>query len=363
VSQNHQNEATRHSSDAMRRGAKPMLSCALGIRQAKLDADMRAFFADVRPWAFILFREACVTREQVRALCAELREAAGHDAIVWIDQEGGRVARLKAPEWPVWPACAAYGELFATNDSLGHEAAYLGHRLIAHELKSIGVDGDFAPVLDVPVEGSDKIVGDRAFSPDPKVVAVLAGAALEGLHDGGVAGCIKHMPGHGRATADSHLALPRVSASDSDLTNDIFPFARLADAEAAMTAHIIYETWDADRPATCSPKVIDEIIRQSIGFEGLLMSDDLDMHALQFAMNGGLKERADAALAAGCDVVLQCSGKLPDMELAAKGCLQLTGPALVRARAVESFAKRPAREFDADAGWARFNQLMNSRAS
>lgn len=335
-----------------------MLSIALGVRQAKLDAEMRAFFRDARPWAFILFREACVSRVQVQALCDEFRDAAGHDAIVWIDQEGGRVARLKPPEWPTWPAAAKYGEAFARDNVSGVEATYLGHRLIAHELKSMGVDGDYAPVLDVPVPGSDKIVGDRAFSPEPKLVATLARAALEGLHDGGVAGCIKHMPGHGRATADSHLALPRVSASDADLVNDIFPFARLADAEAAMTAHIIYEAWDPDRPATCSPKVIDEIIRASIGFEGLLMSDDLDMHALQYAMNGGLQQRAEAALKAGCDVVLQCSGKLADMQEAAKGCANLTGPSMVRARAVESFAKRPAREFDADAGWARFRTLM-----
>jgi beta-N-acetylhexosaminidase len=322
---------------------------------------MRAFFLDARPWAFILFREACVSRDQVRALCAELREAAGHDATIWIDQEGGRVARLKAPEWPVWPACARYGDVFDANNIHGVEAAYLGHRLIAHELRSIGVDADYAPVLDVPVDGSDKIVGDRAFSANPKIVAVLARAALEGLHDGGVAGCIKHMPGHGRATADSHFALPRVSASELDLTHDVFPFAQNADAEAAMTAHIIYDAWDPDRPATCSSFVIEEIIRKRIGFAGLLMSDDLDMKALQYALNGGLTERAEAALAAGCDLVLQCSGNLKDMQQAAKGCRTLEGLSLVRARAVESFAKRPPREFDAEAGWARFQDLVGPR--
>jgi beta-N-acetylhexosaminidase len=337
---------------------RPMLSCALGVRQAKLDADARAFFSEVRPWAFILFREACVSRGQVRALCAALRDAAGHDAIIWIDQEGGRVARLKAPEWPIWPPCAEYGALYARAPALGVEAAYLGHRLIAHELKAIGVDGDYAPVLDVPVDGSDKIVGDRAFSGDPRIVPTLARAALEGLHDGGVAGCIKHMPGHGRATADSHLALPRVSASEGELSADVFPFAQLRDAEAAMTAHIIYEAWDRDRPATCSPFVISEIIRARIGFQGLLMSDDLDMKALQFALNGGLQRRAEAALGAGCDVVLQCSGVLSEMQETAKGCVGLDGLSLVRARAVEGFAKRPPREFDAEAGWARFKQLL-----
>jgi len=335
-----------------------MLSCALGIRQPKLDANLRAFLKDARPWALILFREACVTRDQVRALNGELREAVGHDALVWIDQEGGRVARLKAPEWPVWPACAAYGAVFAGDNAAGVEAAWLGHRLIAHELRAIGVDADFAPVLDVPVQGSDKIVGDRAFSAKPKNVATLARAALAGLHDGGVAGCIKHMPGHGRATADSHLALPRVSAAEADLAADILPFAQNADAEAAMTAHIIYEAWDADRPATCSPIVIETIIRGQIGFQGLLMSDDLDMKALQFALNGGLQARAQAALGAGCDVVLQCSGVLNEMQEAARGCGELAGLALVRARAVESFAKRPPEEFDAEAGWARYKDLL-----
>jgi len=335
------------------------LSCAFGVRQAELDADTRAFFREARPWSFILFREACVSRAQVRALCDDLRDAVARDAIVWIDQEGGRVARLKAPEWPTWPPAAGYGAL---EHEPGRESAYLGHRLIAHELKAIGVDADFAPVLDVPVEGSDKIVGDRAFSAEPKRVALLARAALEGLHDGAVAGCIKHMPGHGRATSDSHLALPRVSATEADLTADVFPFAELRDAEAAMTAHIVYDAWDPDRPATCSPTVIGEIIRGRIGFQGLLMSDDLDMKALQFALNGGLAQRTEAALAAGCDVVLQCSGMLKEMEETAKGCRTLDGLSLVRARAVESFAKRPAKLFDSDAGWIRFTELLNAGA-
>lgn len=335
-----------------------LLACALGLRQAKLDEATRAFFREARPWGFILFREACVSREQVRTLCEDLREAAGHDAIIYIDQEGGRVARLKAPEWPVWPAAAKYGEIYARDREAGVDAARLGHRLMAQELKSIGVDGDFAPVLDTPIDGADPIIGDRAFGRDAKVIAALGRAALDGLHEGGVAGCIKHMPGHGRAEADSHLALPRVRVSDQELAADVAPFSALADAEAAMTAHIIYDAWDSDRPATCSPTVIDTILRGRIGFQGLLMSDDLDMKALQFALNGGLKERAEAALKAGCDVVLQCSGVLEDMEAVAAGCSALTGLSLVRARGVESFAKRPAREFDAKDGWARYKELM-----
>lgn len=337
-----------------------MLSCSLGIRQPKLDADLRAFLRDAQPWSLILFREACVSRVQVRALCDALREALGRDAVIYIDQEGGRVARLKAPEWPVWPAAGAYGQMYAKNREKGLEAAYLGYRLIADELKGLGVDGDFAPVLDVPVEASDKIVGDRAFAADCETVPVLARAALDALHDGGVTGCIKHMPGHGRATADSHLALPRVSAPEADLASDVHPFVALADAEAAMTAHIVYEAWDKDRPATCSPIVIEDVIRGRIRFQGLLMSDDIDMKALQYAMNGGLAQRTEAALKAGCDVVLQCSGVLAEMEETVKGCAPLEGLALVRARAAEGFAKRPAKAFDAEAGWARFRELTGA---
>jgi beta-N-acetylhexosaminidase len=337
-----------------------MLSCSLGVRQPKLDADLRAFFRAARPWSFILFREACVTRAQVKALCAELREAAGHDAVIYIDQEGGRVARLKPPEWPVWPACGRYGELFDKIPEAGIEAARLGHRLIAHELKAIGVDGNFAPVLDLPAPGSDAIVGDRAFSMRADAIAVLARAALEGLHAGGVTGCVKHMPGHGRAESDSHLALPRVAASALELESDLAPFIAHAEAEAAMTAHIVYQAWDQDRPATCSPLVVENVIRGRIGFQGLLMSDDLDMKALQYFMNGDLAARAQLALGAGCDVVLQCSGALKDMEATAAGCQRLDGFRLVRARAVESFAKRAGDDFDAKAGWLRFAALNAS---
>jgi len=336
------------------------LACALGVRAPKLEDYPRAFFREAKPWAYILFREACQTREQVRALCDDLRDAAAHDALIFIDQEGGRVARLKPPEWPVWPACARYGEIYAADPDSGLEAARLGFRLIAHELKRIGINGDFAPVLDTPVQGADLIVGDRAFSPDGEAIAALGRAALAGLAEGGVVGCIKHMPGHGRAEADSHLALPRVSASAADLAIDIAPFKALASAPAAMTAHIVYDAWDTDRPATCSRVVIDNIIRGAIGFQGLLMSDDLDMKAMDYAMPGGLAERARAAFAAGCDVILQCSGVLADMEEVASGCPRLSGEALSRARAVEAIAQRPEAPFTAETAWKRFDELMKS---
>jgi beta-N-acetylhexosaminidase len=316
-------------------------ACVFGVRVAKLDADWRAFLKEAQPWALILFREACVSRAQVKRLCADLRDALERDAIIFIDQEGGRVARLKSPEWPAWPPPAAYGALYAKDPALALEACRLGFRLIADELKGLGVDGDFAPVLDVPVAGADPIIGDRAFSRDPDAIAALGRAALEALNAGGVAGCIKHMPA-------------------AALARDIGPFKALADAPAAMTAHIVYEAWDSDHPATSSRRVIEEVIRGEIGFQGLLMSDDLDMKALQYAMNGTLADRARAALGAGCDVVLQCSGELKDMREAAEGCPPLSGLPLVRARAVEAFAKRAPHPFDAVAGWARFRELLGA---
>ena len=331
-------------------------ACALGIRQPELDSETAAFFAEARPWAFVLFREACVTKPQVSALTAALRVAAGHDAVIFIDQEGGRVARLKPPEWPVFPAARAYGCLYEIDPALGLEACWVGHRLIAAELRAIGVDGDYAPVLDRPVPGADPIIGDRAYGHDPDMIAALGAAALAGLAAGGVAGCIKHMPGHGRAEADSHLALPRVTTPRDQLALDIAPFATLHTAPSAMTAHIVYEALDPDRPATCSPVVIGDIIRGEIGFQGLLMSDDIDMKAL--AVVGGLGARAETALSAGCDIVLQCSGVLADMRETAGGCFALDGMSLVRARAVEAFAKRAPEPFEPEAGWVRLQELL-----
>jgi beta-N-acetylhexosaminidase len=334
-------------------------ACALGIRQTALDPDLIAFFRDARPWAFILFAEACKSRAQVRALTDQLREAARHDAVIFIDQEGGRVARLKPPEWPVFPPPRAYGRVFETGEEWGMEACFLGHRLIAAELRALGVDGDYAPVLDRPVAGSNEaVVGDRSFGADADSISELGAAALAGLTAGGVVGCIKHMPGHGRAHVDTHFDLPRVTASRRELLEDFAPFAALAEAPSAMTAHIIYEALDPDRPATCSPIVIGDIIRGEIGFHGLLMSDDLDMKALDQAVEGGLRERAETAIGAGCDVVLQCSGKLEEMIATANGCGALDGIALVRARAAEGFAKRAPLPFDAEAGWARLRELL-----
>ncbi|MBI1252643.1 MAG: beta-N-acetylhexosaminidase [Alphaproteobacteria bacterium] len=327
---------------------------ALGVRQTKVDADLRAFLRDAEPWSLILFREACASRAQVKALCADLREAAGHDAIVYIDQEGGRVARMRPPEWPAWPAPKAYGDVYARDAHAGAEAAKLGHRLIAHELKALGVNGDFAPVCDTPVDGADPIIGDRAFSSDPEAISVLGRAALDGLRAGGVVGCVKHMPGHGRAEADSHLALPRIGVGHNQLGADFAPFRALSDAEVAMTAHIVFEALDPDNPATHSRIVIENLIRQTFGFRGLLVSDDLDMKAL----SGTLRARAEKAFAAGCDVVLQCSGKIADMAQVLQGAPALAGEAVQRAHAAEAVARAAPAAFDAAAAWWRLRTLI-----
>lgn len=331
-----------------------VLAAALGVRQPAMDDALRGFCRSASVWSFILFREACVSRAQVKRLCEDLRAASGRDCVIFIDQEGGRVARLKPPEWPVWPACARYGALYAREEALGLEAAKLGHRLIAHELKQIGIDADFAPVLDIPAAAADPIIGDRAFSDQPAAVAKLGRAALDGLRAGGVLGCVKHIPGHGRADVDSHLSLPRVRAGRSALADDFSPFQALSDAEIAMTAHIVYETIDPDQPATHSSTVIQEVIRGAIGFGGLLASDDLDMKAL----SGPLREKAQKAFSAGCDFVLQCSGKIAEMEETLSGCPALTGEALTRARRAEAVAKAAAQDFDAAAAWWRFRALM-----
>ncbi|MBI1188825.1 MAG: beta-N-acetylhexosaminidase [Alphaproteobacteria bacterium] len=329
-------------------------ACALGVRTPELDANWRAFVKAARPWAFILFREACVTPAQVRRLTDDLRAASGRDVIIYIDQEGGRVARMRAPHWPIWPAAAAYGALFARDPAAGLEAAKLGHRLIAHELRAAGVNGDFAPVLDTPVDGADLIIGDRAFAQTSEAIVALAKAALEGLHNGGVAGCIKHMPGHGRAAVDSHLALPRVVDGLNELGADFAPFRALADAEMAMTAHIVFAAVDPEQPVTHSATVIRDIIRGALRFDGLLASDDLDMKAL----SGPLRQKAEKAFAAGCDIVLQCNGVIADMEEVAAVAPVLSGAALKRAARVEAIAQRDPIPFDAAAGWWRLRRLM-----
>ena len=287
-----------------------------------------AFFRKAEPWGFILFKRNIGSPAQVRALTDALRETVGRrDAPILIDQEGGRVQRMGPPHWPAYPPGRAFGR--AAGDSLAQwELARLGARLIAHDLREVGITVDCLPVLDVPVEGAHDVIGDRAYATDPELVAVLGRAAAEGLLAGGVLPVIKHMPGHGRAGADSHEALPVVDASREELEQvDFEPFRVLADMPLGMSAHVVYTAVDPERPATTSPVVIGDVIRGSIGFDGLLMSDDLSMKALA----GSLRARAEAALAAGCDVALHCNGQLAEMREVAAAAPALSGDASRRA--------------------------------
>jgi beta-N-acetylhexosaminidase len=265
----------------------------------------------------------------VKALCDALRDTVGRsDAPILIDQEGGRVQRMGPPHWPKYPPGRSYGLVHSNDPLVQREIARLGARLIAHDLRSVGITVDCLPVLDVPSPGSHDIIGDRAYGKTAEQVAILGRAAAEGLLAGGVLPVIKHMPGHGRAGADSHLSLPVVDASREALeTHDFKPFRMLTDMPLAMTAHVVYTAIDPERPATTSPTVIRDIIRGHIGYQGLVMSDDLSMEAL----SGSLRERAEAAFAAGCDVGLHCNGKMEEMAAVAEAAPGLDGEALRRA--------------------------------
>lgn len=271
--------------------------------------DERAFFREADPAGYILFGRNCRARPQLKALTDELRILSGRpDVPILIDQEGGRIARLGPPEWPSFPAARRFAELYAKAPISAIEAARANAQAIAVTLSEVGVNVDCLPLLDLAREGVHEMIGDRALGAEPMQVAALGRAVLDGLEAGGVCGIVKHMPGHGRAQADSHRELPVVDASAEELEADIAPFRALRDAPMAMTAHILYSAWDRARCATVSPKVIGEVIRGRIGFDGLLLSDDLGMGAL----SGPLAKRAAAALAAGCDIVLHCSGRLAD---------------------------------------------------
>jgi beta-N-acetylhexosaminidase len=326
----------------------------LGLLGETLTRGERDFFRDADPWGFILFKRNVRDRSQLKALTAALRGAVGRDAPIFVDQEGGRVQRLVSPEWRDRPAARLFANLDKTDPARAVEAARLSHRLMAHDLREVGIDADCAPVLDIPQSGADPIIGDRAFGVAPKAVSVLARAALEGLAEGGVVGVIKHIPGHGRADVDSHLELPRVKAGARELEAvDLAPFKALADAPMAMTAHVVYSAWDADRPATTSPTVIAEIVRGKIGFDGLLMTDDLSMKALK----GGYGERAAAALAAGCDVILHCNGERAEMEPIVAVAPRLAGKSFERAARAEAARGAP-QAFDATDGQARLDALL-----
>jgi len=276
----------------------------------ELSEDERHFFRDSDPAAFILFKRNCCDPQQLVRLTDSLRDLSGRDNLpILIDQEGGRVSRMQPPEWPAFPAAERFAKLFEAAPSSAIEAARSNARALALMLRGCGINVNCLPLLDVRQEGASDIIGDRALGSVPMQVAALGRAVLDGMASAGVVGVVKHMPGHGRALVDSHKELPVVTASGEELEFDLEPFERLATAPMGMTAHVVYTLWDPDRPASLSPKVIGDIIRGRIGFDGWLMSDDIGMEALA----GDFGSRAAGVVAAGCDVALHCSGKMDEM--------------------------------------------------
>jgi beta-N-acetylhexosaminidase len=301
-----------------------------GLSTLTPDAEERAFLRDADPWGLILFRRNVDNPEQVRALTSAFRDIVGRDAPVFVDQEGGRVQRLGPPHWAAYHPASAYGALYDRDRAAGLRAVALGARLIAQDLRQVGIDADCLPVADVPVAGADNVIGDRAYGNTPDKVSALAGAAADGLLAGGVLPVVKHIPGHGRAMADSHLALPVVDASRAALdATDFAAFKPLSSLPMAMTAHVVFSAIDSVAPATTSAIMVRDVIRDFIGFQGLLMSDDVSMKAL----SGTLAGRTRDALAAGCDVVLHCNGNLAEMQEVASVTPVLSGKAKRRADA------------------------------
>lgn len=287
-----------------------MTPAIFGISGTLLSADERAFFRDADPAGYILFGRNCEERGQLRALTDDLCAIHGRArTFISIDQEGGRVARMKPPEWQAFPPGEVFARLWDVAPASAIEAAGANAEALALDLAEVGVTVDYLPLLDVRQPGAHDVIGDRALGSEPMQVAALGRAVLDGLARGGVTGCVKHMPGHGRAMADSHRELPLVSASEEELEVDLEPFRTLADAPIGMTSHVLYSAWDSERPATLSPTIIGDIIRGRIGFSGLLLTDDIDMEAL----DGPVPERGAKALAAGCDVVLNCWARMDDM--------------------------------------------------
>lgn len=292
-----------------------MQAAIYGPEGFELTREERRFFKDADPAGFILFRRNCENPEQLLRLTESLRDLTGRpDLPILIDQEGGRVARMRPPEWPAFPAAERFANLYQLAPSSAIEAVRSNARALGLMLRSCGINVDALPLLDVRQQGASDIIGDRALGSEPMQVAALGRAVLDGLGSTGVVGIVKHMPGHGRAMVDSHKELPLVSASAAELESDLEPFERLAWAPMGMTAHVVYEAWDPERPASMSPIVIRDIVRGRIGFDGWLMSDDIGMEAL----SGNFGSRASGVIAAGCDVALHCSGKMEEMVAVAK---------------------------------------------
>ena len=322
---------------------------------ARLSDDERAFFREANPWGFIVFARHCETPEALAVHCDELRDCVGRDAPILIDQEGGRVTRMKTPVFPEHKAPATFGELWRLDPEKALQAAKLNAQLLGRLVSDLGVNVDCVPSLDVPqIDADPATVGDRALAKHPDTIAALGRAVVEGLIEGGALPVIKHMPGLGRALCDSHLELPRVVASKDDLRKEDFPpFRALNDVGMGMTCHVVFEAYDADQPATLSPTVVNDVIRGEIGFDGLLITDDLKMEAL----SGGYDERAEKALAAGCDVALCCNLSLADKQLAAKGVGALDGKAAARAEKALAPLRSPKRD-DTSSAYEQLASLL-----
>jgi beta-N-acetylhexosaminidase len=326
-----------------------------GIAGTELSAAERGFIAEAQPWGFILFKRNIDNPAQVSELNDQLRGLLNDpEAPILIDQEGGRVQRLGPPNWPLYPPGAAFGRLYDIDSASGLTAACLSARLIADDLTRIGVSVDCLPLADVPVAGADTVIGDRAYGTEPAKVAAIARAVADGLTQGGILPVLKHIPGHGRATADSHFALPVVDTPEHELNRtDFAAFRPLADLPMAMTAHVVFSAVDAAQPATTSATMIERVIRGLIGFHGLLMSDDVSMNALA----GSIAERSRAVFSAGCDVVLHCNGKLDEMSQVAGATPELSGVAMERARRALAARGNPL-AFDRVTARAELDALM-----
>jgi beta-N-acetylhexosaminidase len=328
-----------------------MQAAIYGLAGEALTPDERDFFRESDPMGYCLFWRNCASPGQLRALTDSLRELHGRDDLpILIDQEGGRVARMRPPNWPGFPAAGKFGELYRIVPASAIEAARVNAQAIALMLKEAGINVNCLPVLDVRQQGADAIVADRAFGFEPMQVAALGRAVLEGMAAAGVVGVVKHMPGHGRSPVDSHKVRPVVDASEEELEIDLEPFATLSDAAMGMICHIVYTAWDAQCPASLSPIVTGDIIRRRIGFDGLLISDDLCMHAL----SGSFAGRASGVLDAGCDVALHCSGDMAEMVDLASGVRPMTE------RAMERLERAMASVAGAESG-ASFEELAAKR--
>ena len=322
-----------------------MLPAIFSLAGDSLAPDELAFFREADPAGYILFARNCTNRGQLRSLTDSLRALAGREVPILIDQEGGPVTRLNPPEWPEFPAAWRFAELYRKAPISAIEAARVNAQAIAIMLAEAGINVGCLPVLDVRQPGAHDVIGDRALGDEPMQVAALGRAVLDGLEAGGVLGVVKHIPGHGRAGCDSHVELPVVDADEESLATDLAPFHALRDAAMAMTAHILFPVWDSGRPASASPVIITEVVRGRIGFDGLLMSDDIGMAAL----SGTPAERAQAVIAAGCDVALHCSGRLEEARQIASALPEITPQARARLdRAMARLTGAPAHaDFDA----------------